>query len=47
MERFEIGYFTNWTQINLHPLILYVLSRDSTYYLSKGRQYIVQDLLAS
>ena len=31
----------------LSRVLFNVLSRVSTYYLSKGRQFIVQDLLAS
>ena len=34
-------------QIDANPLILYGLSCVATYYLSKGMQFIVQDLLAS
>ena len=32
---------------DLSRILFNVLSRVSTYYLSKGRQFIVQDLLAS
>ena len=41
--RLKQGY--QW--INANPLIFFCLSRITTYYLSKGRQFIVQDLLAS